>query len=405
MIAGLPLSHDELTRRARVVSADVLAARAAEVDTHSRFPAGNIRALHEAGLMAVFSPPELGGHNASVTTYAELAAIMAEGCASTALVWAMHGQQLVSLLDHAADSHGDQLALVGAEGLVIGSVTTDAVYGADLLSTDQALVREGARLRLRRDAPVVTAGSRAGMFLVTMRSGPESPPSETSLVCVLPGDGVVHETGSWDAMGMRGTHSVPMRFDVLVAPERVLDVPFATIARQTMIPVGHVGWASCWLGVARGAAKRVRHALRTHDVGKGATNSDLLFARIADIELSLDLLESIVLRLAAAIDRGREAGPGDAVPEPADPVLVNNVKLAGSRLAFSVVDRLIDLVGLRGGYLRSGSLGLERAFRDVRSASLMFHDDRLFQINGRLLAIGRRSPLSTAQREGASDAS
>ena len=400
-------SMHELMRRARVLSSGALAANAARIDTDAEFPSENIRALHDAGLMAVFLSPDFGGHEASVRTYCEIAAILAEGCASTGMIWAMHGQQLISLLDHAQQSHRDQLALVGKRGCVIGSVTTDAVGGADLTSTGPALVTEGERLRLQRDAPVVTAGSCAGMYLVTMRADPDSPPNRTRLVCVMPDDGVVEECGTWDALGMRGTRSRAMRFDVLVHPRAVLAAPFAEVARWTMIPVGHVGWASCWLGVARAATAQIRDAIRARELGRGSTSSDLLFARLADIQLSLDLLESIVLRVAMEIDRVRGDRRAGSIAEPLNPVIVNNVKLAGSRLAFGVVDQLIDIAGMRDGYRRDGRFGLERAFRDLRSASLMFHDDRLLQANGRLvLASGSGlagladPPLEASSRNG-----
>jgi acyl-CoA dehydrogenase len=376
------LTAAEIAARARAVGDAVLAPQADTVDAESRFPGEGLRALHDAGLMAIFLRPEMGGHDASVSTYVELAGILAERCASTAMVWAMHGQQLAVLLAHGAQSHREQLELVGATGCVIGSVTTDARGGADLHSTGPALVPDGGKLRLRRDAPVVTAGGCAGMYLVTMRADPSSPPTDTRLVCVLPEDGVVRECGGWDALGMRGTRSCPMQFDVLVEPQRVLRAPFAQIARDTMVPVGHLGWAGCWLGVARGAAERVRASLR----GGRGSRTEALFARLAEAQLSIDLLESIVLRAASEVDRARRDGDMTTV----DPVLINNVKLAGSRLALAAVNELIDAVGMRHGYLRAGGLALERALRDLRSAPLMFHDDRLLQANGRVVLAGAR---------------
>lgn len=387
MTTAPALTADELAGRARAVSREVLGPRAHQVDADSEFPAEGLHALHEAGLMAVFLPASMGGHAASVSTYVELAGILAEQCASTGMVWAMHGQQLAVLLDHGAASHREQLELAGTTGCVVGSVTTDARGGADLLSTGPALVPESGRLRLRRDAPVVTAGSCAGMYLVTMRADPASPPTDTQLVCVLPGDGIVRECGGWDALGMRGTRSRPMEFDVLVEPGRVLRPPFAEIARETMIPVGHLGWAGCWLGVARGAADRVRASLRK---GRQSKRTDTLFARLAEAQLSIDLLESMVLRAAAKVDQVRAARRERRAAAPVDPVLVNNVKLAGSRLALAAVDELIAAVGMRGGYLKDTGLGLERALRDLRSAPLMFHDDRLLQANGRVVLTGAR---------------
>lgn len=379
------MERPELVRRAKEVAASQLAARAAEVDS-GEFPAQNLKALHEAGLMGVFLPARFGGPDATVRGYAEIAAVLGEECASTAMIWAMHGQQVAALVDHAIDSHAAWLELVAGQGCLIGSVTTDREGGADLMTTGAALVPEGGKLRLRREAPVVTGGCHASFYLVTMRASPDSGPTQTRLVCVSKDDvGEITETGTWDALGMRGTHSVPMRFDVLIDGSRVLAANFADVARQTMIPVGHVGWAASWLGVARGAFNRVCAAIRAGQVARGSPRSDLVFAKLAGARLSLDLLESIIMRAADETDRfrgGRRRGEDCA---PVDPILINNVKLAGAQLAFDAVDQLIDLAGMAEGYRRGRRLALERAFRDLRSAALMFHDDRLRMANGRLV--------------------
>ncbi len=377
-----------LVERARSVATEVLAANAGRVDAEAHFPCENIAALHERGLMAVFLPASQGGHDASIATYGAIAAVLGEQCASTGMIWAMHGQQLVSLLDHASHTHDEWLAKVGVEGCVIGSVTTDKIGGADLFATGDALVPEGDRIRVRREAPVVTAGGKAGFYLVSMRASEGAPINESVLVCLAPEDGVIEERGVWDALGMRGTHSVPMYLDAVVEPSRVVNTPFSTIARLTLVPVGHIGWASCWLGAARGAAARVRAALRKRTVGRSGQHSDVMFARLAEVRLKLDLLESLIMRAATEADDlralRRVGGPSHFV----DPVLVNNVKLAGARLALTAVDQLVDLVGMRDGYCRPSSLGLERTLRDLRSCSLMFHNDRLLQANGRLVLAG-----------------
>ncbi len=388
------MTDADLVDRARSVAEREVAPRAAEIDEHGTFPAENLRGLHAAGLMGVFLPRSLGGPDASVRCFAEIAAVLGGACASTALVWAMHGQQLASLVDHAAVSHVGWLERVARHGRLIGSVTTDREGGAELGVTGQPLVVEGDRLRLRRDAPVVTGGAHAAFHLVTMRAGPDSPPTATRLVAVAAENGTVEELGAWDAMGMRGTHSVPMRFDVLVEPGQVLDVAFGELARRTMVPVGHVGWAAAWLGVARGCFQRVCAAVRGGTFGGGVHRSDVLFERLAEARLDLDLLESIVVRTADEVDRCRRDG---GVP---DTVLVNNVKLAGARLSLRSVNTQIELVGMRGGYRRHGSLGLERAYRDLRAAGLMYHDDRLRMANGRLVLAPGMS-LRGADREAA----
>ncbi|WP_369221080.1 hypothetical protein AB5J52_03565 [Streptomyces sp. R39] len=51
-------------------------------------------------------------------------------------------------------------------------------------------------------------------------------------------------------------------------------------------------------------------------------------------------------------------------------LLVNALKVTASEQCPAAVDELIELIGLCHGYLRHQPLGLERALRDLRSASL-----------------------------------
>src|SRR5439155_7077573 len=110
--------------------------------------------------------------------------------------------------------------------------------------------------------------------------------------------------------------------------------------------------------------------------------------RLADIRLRLDLVESMMLRVAGDLDELRSTGaPLERHEDPAHNVLVNDLKIAASRLSFSVVDDLMGLAGVARGYLRSDPGGLERVFRDLRSAWMIYSNERLLAANGRLILV------------------
>lgn len=383
----MAVGADPLVEVAASISRTVLKRWAAEVDAEGRFPRESIQALREAGLMGYFVPARLGGQPGNLKTYFQIAAALGEECLSTAMVWAMHAQQIVSLADHAAETHAEHLEAVARAGILVGSVTSEYEKGGDLLTALAPLVPEGPRLRLSRSAPYVTAGAEAGLYLITMKSGEESPPTDVRLVCVTREDGDISFEGEWNSMGMRGTVTVPMRFDVTVDRARVVTAPFRQVAIQSMIPAGHIGWTACWFGAARGAVRRFVRALRASAARGGRKlTSDLLMSRLACVRVSLDLIEAMLNHVSAHLDDLRLSGaPAEAYEDIKHNILVNNLKVAGSTLAFSVADRLIELSGLSQGYLKDTELGFERTFRDLRSASLMVSNDRLLEANGKLI--------------------
>jgi alkylation response protein AidB-like acyl-CoA dehydrogenase len=65
------------------------------------------------------------------------------------------------------------------------------------------------------------------------------------------------------------------------------------------------------------------------------------------------------------------------------------VKLLASEDCCAVADELITIAGLKKGYLQDDPDGLERTYRDLRSAPLMFANEHLYQSNGRLMLFER----------------
>lgn len=372
--------------RAREISRTVLPRWAAIVDAENRFPRESVAALRDAGLLGYFVPPGLGGVGGDMRTYCQIAELLGRECLSTALIWVMHAHQVAVLADHRTSAHEQYLREIAKGGLLVASVTSEYGKGGDVLRAEAPLRRDGALLRLQRRAPVVSYGAQAGFFLITMRSGEDRPPSDVSLVLVRPEDGSVVVSGEWQAMGLRGTASVPMEFDVAVDGHRIIGPSFREVALKTLVPAAQAGWTAAWFGAASGAFTRfVREQRRRRARTLG---SDLFLTRLAELRLQLDLIETFLLRVTQRLDELRQQNASMASYEDiSHNILINNLKIAGSRLAFSVVDGLIELSGLSHGYLRNDPSGLERMFRDLRSAALMYSNDRLLQANGRLLLV------------------
>ena len=366
--------------RARSIAAGVVRASAAAVDAENRFPGEAVGALREQGLFALLVPASADGAGGRLADACEIAMLLGEECLSTALIWAMHTQQVAIMADHAADQWHDALAAIASRGALVASATTEPDKGGALMLASAPLRFEGDSVHVDRPSPFVSYGAEADYYLVTLRGGPSRPETDVRYVLLERGEGRV--TGDWEAMGMRGTRSVPMRFEARVPLRRVLLGDFRRVATMTAIPAAHLAWTSAWFGAARGALDRFMRSLREGESSlRRRFASDLFTTRLAEVRLEIDLLESLLRRLIDRYEAMRSAGaPAEAYAEPSWTIPLNNVKVAGSRLAFSAVDQLVQLAGLARGYVR-GELGLERTLRDLRSASLMVANDRLLQVN------------------------
>jgi alkylation response protein AidB-like acyl-CoA dehydrogenase len=132
--------------------------------------------------------------------------------------------------------------------------------------------------------------------------------------------------------------------------------------------------------------------------GKRKLDSDLFLSRLARLRVSLDLLEAMLNQTTERVQSLRQ---NQATLKEYEDITHNigldNLKIAGSELAFSIVDGLIELSNFNQGYLKNEPLGLERVFRDLRSASLQYKNDRLLKANGKLILV-EESPMSAIWR-------
>ena len=386
-MSALDLRRDVLAD-ARTVASVAAAPNAAAVDAENRFPAEAIAALHERRLLGLLVPAAHGGMGGAFAEACSVGEILGSACLSTALIWAMHSQQVAIIAAHAPTQWASALADVAARGALVASATTEPAKRGTLMRAHAPLVQDGGGFRLERPSPVVSYGAEADYHLVTMRADPSSPDSDVRYVLLERGDGVV--VGGWDALGMRGTRSVAMRFAADVRPEQVLSDDFRRVATKTAIPAAHLRWTSAWYGCARGALDRVVALLVDDPRYRRRFTSDLFVTRLGDVRLSLDLLESMLHRLVSRYEALRAAeAPDAAYEDPRWTIALNGLKVAGARLAHSAVDTLMTLTGMSQSYLRDAPLGLERAYRDLRSASLMVSDDHLLALNANHMLMRR----------------
>ena len=374
----LPVLHDE----------------SREVDDTAEFPVRGLAALRESGLMGLLVPEELGGLGGDLDDLVSVSMELAGECLSTALIWGMHCQQVAALVGHAGPELRKRLLpRIGAGEVYVASVTSEKGKGGHLLSAEAPLRRKDGRLLVERDAPIVTGALQADGFLVTMRDDESAPPNAVTLVYADRDDLTIEASGSWNPMGMRGTHSVAVKLAGRLPESNVVGRPgeFRTVATRSFIPAGHIAWAACWLGSARAATKAVVELLRSPSGRKQFdVDSETLRTRLARVRVDLDAIAALLSQVV------RDATSEDDPEPPPIQLRLNALKIFSSERSFAVVDELIQLVGLRYGYIRDAPFPLERLFRDLRSASLNYANDRLLLANGALALLDREVTLAPA---------
>lgn len=357
--------------RARRVAVEVAAGHADAVDREARFPRETVAALAAERLLGVMVPRPLGGEGTTLAEVAEIAHLLGRHCGATAMVFAMHQIQVACLVRHGLHTpfHRAVLARLAAEQLLLASATSEAGSGGDLRSSQCAVERSGERIRLAKNATVISYGEQAEGILVTARRAPDAPPGDQVLLSLQRGDYRLERTTGWDALGMRGTRSEGFWLHADAPADRVLPDPFGEIAERTMVPVTHLLWSALWAGIASAAVARARGFLRAAarrrpgDTPPGAT-------RLVE---AVSRLQAVRAAIADATRRWETAsGP---VPM-ALALELNNLK---TRCSYECLTAALDALQITGiaGYRNDGPWSVARPLRDLLSAPIMINNDRI----------------------------
>ncbi|MFE0644600.1 acyl-CoA dehydrogenase family protein [Streptomyces sp. NPDC058877] len=372
---------DDLDARLAEVT-EVTEAHLAHTDQDAAFPVEALTALRRTGLLGLLVPTGHGGLGGGVRDLVTAAERLGRADMSVAMIFAMHCQQAAALVRYTGPQLAAALLPRVARGEVyLASVTTEADKGGHLGTAQAQLADRAGLLEIDRFAPIVTGGAHADGFLVTMRAAGEATAHEVSLVYADREQLRVEGSGDWQPMGMRASHSVPLRLTGQVPAHQVIGRPghFHEIAADVFGPLAHLGWSAAWLGTAAGALSRVLRMLRSpsgrerFDVG-----SELLLTRLSRARQGLDAVHALLQQALTVVESGTD------LSRPAPQLLLNSLKVTASEQCLASVDELVEAVGLRHGYLKDSPTRLELALRDLRSASLNYHNDRLHLADGRL---------------------
>ncbi|MFY1652874.1 acyl-CoA dehydrogenase family protein [Solwaraspora sp. WMMB762] len=355
----------------------VITEEAVKADKAAAFPNRSVAALRSAELMSAAIPTRYGGPGFDAVRLSEIGRRLGALCGSTAMIWAMHQIQL-GCMEPSADQQpevADYLRRAAREQLLIASVTSEEGVGGNLRMSKAAVRPVPGGVEIVKRAPTVSYAGAADAFLVTARRDPEAAAGDQVLVLVEARQATLRQTGSWDTLGMRGTCSAPYAISAVVRPWQVLRQPFSEIATQRMVPLSHLLWAAVWSGIADDALRRAIAYTRLK-LRKSTAAPD---PRVAWTHARGQMIKDSIRQFAAdyaADPRGGALG-----------IRANALKMQVSIDALRIAQLALEVCGM-AGYSEVGDFSVGRHLRDLYSARLMIHNDRLSGVNAELLTFG-----------------
>lgn len=388
---AVPLLFDLSPAGGRLVDAataladEVAAKHAHDVDVDARFPREAMSALQEARLMSAYIPEHLGGSGATIADIAAICHALGRRCSATAMVFAMHQIQVACLVHHGQGVEGlrGTMRAISDRQLILASATTEVGVGGDVRTSRCAVDLGVERFTLTKEAPVISYADHSDAIMVTARRSVDAAPSDQVIVVVPTATAQLAPISTWDTLGMRGTCSIGYILTAEGRADQVLPTPYADISAQTMLPVSHIVWASLWLGIASDAVETARVQLRGL-ARKSAGDTPSIAADVAALHADLETVRATV---AAAV-RLYALVKDDAADSTAPTVVLrmNALKVSTSTAVKRIVTEALRICGI-AAYRNDTPSSLGRHLRDVLSAELMVHNERILANSGRLLCV------------------
>lgn len=337
------------------IAADRLAPLAAETDRTARFPARQIEALAEAGVMGMNLPAAWGGPGLSPLTLSACVEVIAAACGSTASAVTAHFLATDALLLGGDDALRARYLPAAARGERLGAFAlTEPRAGSNPADMRCRATRVGDRYRLEGVKHFISNGGVADFVVVFAVTDPGAGHRGISAFVVDRGTPGLEASVPEPTMGLRGGHIFELRFDCELDEAQRLGLEgsgFRTAMK--VLDNGRIEVASMCVGIAQAALDAALAWVREREVG-GQPLADYQGIQWALADMATELRAARLLTEDAA--RKRALGTRYSLE-------ASIAKLYASEAAGRVADRALQL---HGGYGYTSALALERYVRDLR---------------------------------------
>jgi alkylation response protein AidB-like acyl-CoA dehydrogenase len=364
-VYGLRRDQDDFRKRAAALASGELAAHAADVDANACFPEAGVAALARDGFFGLCVSKELGGAGQGPRVFAAVVEELAQGCASTAMIYVMHIAAAQAIAASTKLTRKDEVLRRVAAGEHLTTLAFSERGSRSQFWAPMSSLAENERgFVVSAEKSWVTSARHADSYVSSSQKPGAASPLESTLYLIDRTNPDVRVEGNFDGLGLRGNDSAAVILKQAFVPAGDLLTPLgegATAMHFVVLPWFSIGTAAMANGLSRAATTATaEHFERTGfaHTGTGLRDLPTLRARLADMS---------VLTEQARAFLGYTLGE---IEEPSDTtgLFVLETRLASIEAALDVTDLAMKACG---GAAFSRQLPVERIFRNARAGWVM----------------------------------
>jgi len=374
-------AEQAIASTAASIAQDVGLRHAPEVDTKGRFPQEALTALGAQGFLGLCLPPDLGGQGHGPRAFAAAAEELAQGCASTAMVYVMHVAATQAIATSTLLEGRDHLLREIAAGrhlttLALSERGSRSHFWAPI--SQLAAVGDSGFTTSAYKSWVTSAGYADSYVSSAQRPGAASA-LESTVYLARKGSAGLRIAAAFDGLGLRGNDSSPVVLEdfSLTRGDLISDQGQGSqTILQVILPWFAIGTGAMANGLCRAAVSATSRHLEGgafEHLGSRLRDLPILRARLAQMSVRTEQARALLGFTLSELLSG----------SPATPLYVLQSRLASLEAAVDVTDLAMKACG---GAAFSRHLGVERLFRDARAGWVMAPTvDQLSDFIGRVL--------------------
>ena len=357
--------REDVVGRAEALTREKIAPRAATYDREARNPVESWADLHREGYLACAVPAAHGGMGLDMATYIAVIRTIARGCASTAMTLHMHStvMRFIDALGTDAQKRRYYPEVV-ERGKMFGSWGSEPAVSLSRTFTMETAIRpaEGGWV-VDGVKHFCTMALGASYYMVWCALDGSGDMARSLIVALVPAESPGLATdGRWDTLGMRATFSPSVTLSNVRLPrDAALGAP-GSATGVGVVESFALGYAAVYVGIAEAAFEFASDFVKKRVVkpeNVPVAHDPAVQRQIGDLEARLDAGRLVLHDAALRWEAADPAGRGH---------LANRAKYLGTEIGLHVTSLALQITGGKGAYK---DFPVERAFRDMRTASLM----------------------------------
>jgi alkylation response protein AidB-like acyl-CoA dehydrogenase len=349
--------HQEFRHALRRFAEKEVAPHAAEIDASGAFPWASFEAVRDHGFLAPLYPPEYGGEDGTLLTYALVIEELARVCASTSLAVLISRFGVAALLREGSEELKRRyMPRVASGELQASYCLSEANAGSDVAAMTTRAVRDGDGYVMTGRKSWVTNAGVSHLYTVFAKTDPAAGHRGISAF-VVEKDWPGLSIGKFEEkLGMHGSPTAEVILDDVSIPAENLigeegrGFYYAMDALDRSRPI--VGAQA--LGIAQGALDvAARYATERQQFDQRVADFQGVQFMLADLATQIEAARLLVYSAASRVDAG----------EPGTTKHSAMAKLFASDTAMRVTTDAVQLLG-GAGYTRD--FPAERMMRDAK---------------------------------------